>query len=324
MRGGTIPYLPEALAKRNENRANWPAADPEAKCYMLGVPRATYHNFPFQIFQGDGDLLMVYPFAAANRIIYMKDHSELPVDSWMGKSNGTWEGDVLVVTTTAQNDQTWLDRAGNHHSNKLKVTERFTLLGPNHIWYEATLDDPLTYSRPWTIEMPLYRVIEENAQLLEHKCVPFTDMLLYHDLLQNEKEGVRRMHTRLMKIVASAGLLMAVVLPVSAHHSFSAEFDQNKQVTLEGTVVMMEWVNPHSWLHIDVKKPDGSVERWKIEGGSPSVLLRKGWNRDSLPVGTKIKVVGFQAKDGALRASSRDLQFPDGRRMDLGGTAPLR
>jgi hypothetical protein len=188
VRGGTIPYLPDALKKRNENRANWPAADPEAKCYMLGIPRATYHNFPFQIFQGDGDLLMVYPFAAANRIIYMKDHSELPVDSWMGKSNGAWEGDILVVTTMWQNDQTWLDRAGNHHSNKLTVTERFTLLGPNHIWYEATLDDPLTYSRPWTIEMPLYRAIEENAQLLEHKCVPFTDMLLYHDLLQNGKK----------------------------------------------------------------------------------------------------------------------------------------
>ena len=130
------------------------------------------------------------------------------------------------------------------------------------------------------------------------------------------------MHTRLIRIIASAGLLMAVVLPVSAHHSFSAEFDQKKPVTLEGTVVMLEWVNPHSWLHIDVQKPDGSAERWKIEGGSPSVLLRKGWNRNSLPVGTKVKVVGFQAKDGALRASSRSLEFPDGRRMDLGGTAP--
>jgi hypothetical protein len=187
VRGGLIPYLPEALAKRNENRSKWPAADPEAKCYMLGIPRSTYDNFPFQIFQGNGDMLMVYPFAAANRVIYMKDHSDAPVDSWMGKSNGTWEGDVLVVTTTSQNDQTWLDRAGNHHSNKLKVTERFTLLGPNHIWYEATLEDPLTFSKPWTIEMPLYRLIDKNAQLLEHKCVPYADKLLYQDLLKPQK-----------------------------------------------------------------------------------------------------------------------------------------
>ena len=129
------------------------------------------------------------------------------------------------------------------------------------------------------------------------------------------------MHSKLMSVVASAGMLLAAALSVSAHHSFSAEFDQNKQVTLEGKVVMMEWVNPHSWLHIDVTKADGTVERWKIEGGSPSVLLRKGWNRDSLPAGTKVKVVGFQAKDGSFRASSRDLQFPDGRRMDLGGSS---
>jgi Family of unknown function (DUF6152) len=130
------------------------------------------------------------------------------------------------------------------------------------------------------------------------------------------------MHRTLMNIVASAGLVLGGTLPLLAHHSFSAEFDSNKQVTLEGKVVMMEWVNPHSWLHIDVQKPDGSVERWKIEGGSPSVLLRQGWNRDSLPIGTKIKVVGYQAKDGSLRASSRDLQFPDGRHMNLGGSNP--
>lgn len=182
--GGKIPYLPEALKKRDENRAQWPAADPEAKCYMLGVPRVTYQNLPFQIFQGDGDLLMVYPFAATNRVIYMKDHSEAPVDSWMGKSNGEWEGDVLLVTTASQNGQSWLDRAGNFASNELKVTERFKLLDVNHISYEATLDDAQTFSRPWTIEMPLYRLIDNNAQLLEHKCVPFSDMLRYHDLLQ--------------------------------------------------------------------------------------------------------------------------------------------
>ena len=129
------------------------------------------------------------------------------------------------------------------------------------------------------------------------------------------------MHSRLLTVMASAGMLVAAALPLAAHHSFSAEFDSNKQVTLEGKVVQMEWVNPHSWLQIDVPKADGTVERWRIEGGSPSVLLRLGWNRNSLPPGLKIKVVAFQAKDGSLRASSRDIQFPDGRKMDLGGSA---
>ena len=159
---------------------------------MLGVPRVTYYNMPFQIFQAEGDLLMVYPFAAANRVIYMTDRSELPVDSWMGKSMGAWEGDVLVVTTKWLNGQSWLDRAGNFASNQLTVTERFRLLGPNHLSYEATLDDPQTYTRPWTIEMPFYRMIDQNAQLLEHKCVPFADGLLYQDLLRKDSTQERR------------------------------------------------------------------------------------------------------------------------------------
>ena len=128
------------------------------------------------------------------------------------------------------------------------------------------------------------------------------------------------MHSRFLKVVASAALLMAAVLPALAHHSFSAEFDRNKQVTLEGKVVEMEWVNPHSWLVIDVAKPDGTTDRWRIEGGSPSVLLRLGWNRNSLPPGTKIKVVAYQAKDGALRASSQSIEFPDGRKIGMGGS----
>jgi hypothetical protein len=128
------------------------------------------------------------------------------------------------------------------------------------------------------------------------------------------------MRSGLVRLTTAAGLAAVLAMPTFAHHSFSAEFDSNKQVNLTGEVVMMEWVNPHSWLHIDVKKPDGSVERWKIEGGSPSVLFRLGWNRNSLPAGTKVTVVGFQAKDGSLRASSRDLRFPDGRRMDFGGS----
>ena len=128
------------------------------------------------------------------------------------------------------------------------------------------------------------------------------------------------MRGRLMMSAVVVVTALASVGPALAHHSFSAEFDSKKQVTLTGEVVMMEWANPHSWLHIDVKKPDGTSERWKIEGGSPSVLMRLGWNRSSLPAGTKVTVVGFQAKDGSLRASSRELKFPDGRRMDLGGS----
>jgi len=182
VRGGKIPYRPEALAKRDENRAGWPEADPEAKCFMLGVPRVTYHNFPFQIFQGTNDLQMVYPFAGTTRIIHMTDHSPPPVDTYMGKSDGAWDGDTLVVTTTGTNGQSWLDRAGNYASSQLKVTERFRLLGPNHLWYEATLDDPATFAEPWTIEMPLYRMIDDDAQLLEHKCVPFAEPLMYRDL----------------------------------------------------------------------------------------------------------------------------------------------
>jgi hypothetical protein len=128
------------------------------------------------------------------------------------------------------------------------------------------------------------------------------------------------MRRRFSSVVVIAGALMAGAGFASAHHSFSAEFDSNRPITLEGEVAVMEWVNPHSWLHIDVIREDGTVERWMVEGGSPSVLFRRGWDRNSLPPGTKVRVEGFQAKDGSLRANSRSLEFPDGRRMDLGGT----
>ena len=182
--GGTIPYLPAAIAKRDENRAGWPKTDPEAKCYMPGIPRATYMPFPFRIVQGDGDILFVYEFASANRIVHMSNHQEPPVDSWMGWSNGRWEGDTLVIEVTGNNDQTWFDRAGNHHGALMKVTERYTLMGENHLQYEATMEDPETFSEPWKISMPLYRRLDTNVQLLEFKCVEFSEELLYGDLVK--------------------------------------------------------------------------------------------------------------------------------------------
>jgi hypothetical protein len=184
--GRSIPYKPAALKQRDENRAGWPKSDPEAKCYMPGIPRANYMPYPFQIVQGQNDILFVYEFATASRIVHMSGHQEAPLDSWMGWANGKWDGDTLVIENTGFNDQTWFDRAGNFHSNALKVTERFTPMGDN-LQYEATIDDPETFARPWTIRMPLYRRLDKNAQLMEFKCVEFSEELLYGDLRKKSK-----------------------------------------------------------------------------------------------------------------------------------------
>jgi hypothetical protein len=179
---GKIPYKPEALAKRDENRKGWPKSDPETSCYLPGIPRATYMPFPFQIVQGGGNILFVYTYASANRLVNMDKPITPPVDTWMGQSNGRWEGETLVIETTGFNDRTHFDRSGNYHTSALKVTERIVPVDDNHLQYAATIEDPNVFTRPWTINMPLYRHIEPNAQILEFKCVPFVEELLYKDL----------------------------------------------------------------------------------------------------------------------------------------------
>jgi hypothetical protein len=149
---------------------------------MPGVPRATYEPHPFQIVQSRDTILISYEFASASRIVRMANPGEAPLDSWMGWSRGHWEGDTLVVDVTGLNDQTWFDRAGNFHSDALHVIERYTRSSPDHLSYEATIEDPKVFTRPWKITMPLYRRQEKNAQLLEYKCVEFVEELMYGNL----------------------------------------------------------------------------------------------------------------------------------------------
>jgi hypothetical protein len=195
--GNELPYRPEALAKKQENYKNRltidhdnlnTVGDPEAKCYLPGVPRATYLPFPFQILQSTDKIVFAYQFANANRTIPVGKPTEAPVDFWMGWSNAQWEGDTLVVDVKGFNDMTWFDRAGNYHSDALHVVERYTPMTPYHLMYEATIEDPKVFTRPWKMSMPLYRRMEKNVQLLEFKCVDLSEEYLYGGLLKRSSE----------------------------------------------------------------------------------------------------------------------------------------
>lgn len=191
--GNEIPYQPWAMARKKENfekrltRVNTDGVrleplDPEAKCYLPGVPRANYMPFPFEIIQGDKKILVAYEFASASRLITLDKAGPAPVESYMGWSNGRWDGDTLVVDVTGLNDKTWFDRAGNFHSDALHVVERWTPAGPDVLQYEATIEDPKVFTRPWKMSFPLYRRLDRHAQFLEFKCVPFSEELVYGHL----------------------------------------------------------------------------------------------------------------------------------------------
>ncbi len=187
--GGEIPYQPWALEKRQQNKADWLKLDPVVKCYMPGVPRSTYMPFPLQIVQTPDHILIAHEFASASRVIYMdRPDFEHPGDAWMGHSRGRWEGQTLVVDVTNHVPDTWFDSAGNFHSDSLRVVERYTPTGPNHLMYEATIEDESVFTRPWKIKLPLYRRMEENMQLLEFKCVEFVEEMMYGHLRKKEAE----------------------------------------------------------------------------------------------------------------------------------------
>ena len=179
---GEIPYTPAAAAKQKENFQNRMKLDPEVKCYMAGIPRANYMSFPFQIIQSQKDIAFAYEYATSNRVVNMGQFKEGAVDTWMGTSNGKWEGDTLVVDVSGLNGNSWFDRSGNFQTETTHVVERFTLADPEHINYEATIDDKTIYTRPWKISTVLYRRKEKGAQLNEFKCVEFVEELIYGDL----------------------------------------------------------------------------------------------------------------------------------------------
>jgi hypothetical protein len=186
--GGEIPYTPEARAQRDENRANRLELDPEIKCYLPGVPRATYMPFPFQIVQSGEYIMMAHEYAGAVRTIYMENHTLAPAPSWMGWSNGHWEDETLVVDSTGFNDQSWFDRAGNFHSDALHVVERFTPRSADTLMYEVMIEDTNVFTRPWTMSMPLYRRVEPNVEILEFRCVEFVEDLIYGHLRREPEQ----------------------------------------------------------------------------------------------------------------------------------------
>jgi hypothetical protein len=163
--------------------------DPEAKCYLPGIPRANYMDKPFQIFHSDQSVYFAYEFAGAVRDVFLKDPGEAPLDSWMGQSYGKWDGDTFVIEVTGLHPDTWLDRSGNIHGPTTKVVERWTPTSDLTMRYEATIEDAEVYTKPWKIAFNLYKRVGEDAELQQFKCVEFVEELIYGHLRKNPLPG---------------------------------------------------------------------------------------------------------------------------------------
>jgi hypothetical protein len=187
---GQIPYLPNAAGIKQQNSENWIDRDPELKCYLPGIPRAMYMPYPFAIVQGSDKIHMTYGFSNAARVIHMNKVAGPPDDTYMGHSVGRWEGDTLVVTVTNFNGKNWFDRAGNFHSEALRLVERYSPMSADAFRYEVTIEDPKTFARPWTISMPIYRRLEPNATVLDYPCMEFSEEFMYGHL--RKEQLVRR------------------------------------------------------------------------------------------------------------------------------------
>jgi hypothetical protein len=179
---GKIPYQSAALKQRQQNRADWLEKSPEIKCYLPGIPRATYMPYPFQILHNDDALFFSYEYAGAVRDVHLSNPGPAPIDSWMGQSWAEWDGDTLVIHTDGFNGQTWLDRAGNFHSDLLKVTERFTRTSDYTTHYQAKLEDESVYTKPWSISMELYKRVGVDDRIMQFNCVEFVEELMYGHL----------------------------------------------------------------------------------------------------------------------------------------------
>jgi hypothetical protein len=184
--GNMIPYKPEAASTKKDNAEHWLDRDPEVRCYMPGIPRAMYMPYPFQITQGTNKIEMAFEFAGASRTIHLDPVDPPPADTWMGHSVGHWEGNTLVVDVSHFNDRTWFSRSGDFHSDALHVVERFTPITADALRYEVTIEDPNVFTRPWKMNMVLYRQLEANAQLMEYKCTEMVEETFLGHLRKNQ------------------------------------------------------------------------------------------------------------------------------------------
>jgi len=178
---GKIPYKPEALARRDENYRARATADPSVKCYQAGVPRATYLATPLQVLQSPGNFAIVYQENHAFRVFHPDTRPHFDnADWWMGDTRYHWEGDTLVADVAALTDQVWFDQAGNYHSTGVHVVERYRMTGPDTLEYEALIEDPAVYSRPWTLRTVLHRVRERGARIVEDECLEDANGVRHH------------------------------------------------------------------------------------------------------------------------------------------------